>query len=106
MEQPMDCGVRLGAIKKGDDTVMDAVELSGYHPTIVTSSKTEPSKQSEEGDESAGLNAIEDGDITASRSAPTLLQPPRRRTWRRSRVLPQNPQSLHSPGWGSWVCQR
>ena len=62
----MDCGESgdgLGAIKEGDDTLMDAVELSGYHPTEVTSSKTEPSKQSEEGDESAGLNAIEDGDI-------------------------------------------
>ena len=69
--------------------MMEPVELSGYHPPEVTFSKMEPSKQSAEGDERAGLEAIEDGDIDrASRSAPPLLQTPRRRTWRRSRVLP------------------
>ena len=52
MEQPMDCGESgngLGCMEEGDGTVMEPVELSGYHLPEATFSKTEPSKQSAEG---------------------------------------------------------
>ena len=59
-------------MEEGDDTVtvMEPVELCGYHPPEVTFSKTEPTKQSVEGDRRAGLEGSDFRPISVDGGAP------------------------------------